>query len=247
MLTSLVVVVAEDDEKDFFITHRLLNNYNPTVLSASNLHEAREILKRGKTDIVLLDRRIPINAEAAPVPCSLDEWGKFIAEASMSCATLVYTGAPSMEDQDKAKESGALDYLEKHYFQRRPDQFVSRIKEAYDFWRRHKIVEGQAKMIEAQKDLAEQIARETRAAIGALKSEVSKLKSDHAVSSKQEEAIRTVAFQKGREMERRIWQAKTLGKKFGILAAVSAFGYAVWESCWHYFPLIGAFWKGYKH
>jgi PAS domain S-box-containing protein len=111
------VLIAEDDDNNFFLMKELLSDLNLNIIRASNGVEAVDAFKKGqKIDLVLMDIKMPL----------MDgyEATKQIREKSPDVAILAQTAYA--DDEMKAIESGCSGFISKPFVK---DRFLSLVKE----------------------------------------------------------------------------------------------------------------------
>lgn len=111
------VLIAEDDDNNFYLMKELLSDLNIRIIRASNGAEAVDAFKTGeKIDLVLMDIKMPI----------MDgyEATRQILEARPEAKILAQTAYA--DDEIKAIESGCMGFISKPFVK---DRFVSLVKE----------------------------------------------------------------------------------------------------------------------
>lgn len=111
------VLIAEDDDNNFFLMKELLSDLNLNIIRASNGVEAVDAFKKGqKIDLVLMDIKMPL----------MDgyEATKQIRKKSPDVAILAQTAYA--DDEVKAIESGCSGFISKPFVK---DRFLSLVKE----------------------------------------------------------------------------------------------------------------------
>ena len=106
MATSNVLVV-DDEEAIRRAVSRLLQRHGFEVESAGDGEEAREVLERGKTDVVVCDIAMP----------RMDgmTFLKHVSRRDLDIPVILMTGAPSLDTAIEAIEYGAFHYLTKPF------------------------------------------------------------------------------------------------------------------------------------
>lgn len=115
--TEKSVLIAEDDDNNFYLMKELLSDMNIRIIRASNGAEAVDAFKTGeKIDLVLMDIKMPI----------MDgyEATRQILEARPEAKILAQTAYA--DDEIKAIESGCMGFISKPFVK---DRFVSLVKE----------------------------------------------------------------------------------------------------------------------
>ena len=111
------ILIAEDDDNNFYLMKELLSEMNLRIIRASNGIEAVNAFKKGeKIDLVLMDIKMPL----------MDgyEATKKILEERPDARILAQTAYA--DDEVKAIESGCMGFISKPFIK---DRFVSLVKE----------------------------------------------------------------------------------------------------------------------
>jgi CheY-like chemotaxis protein len=111
------VLIAEDDDNNFYLMKELLSDMNLKIIRASNGAEAVDAFKSGeKIDLVLMDIKMPI----------MDgyEATRQILETQPEARILAQTAYA--DDEIKAIESGCMGFISKPFVK---DRFVSLVRE----------------------------------------------------------------------------------------------------------------------
>jgi hypothetical protein len=111
------ILIAEDDDNNFYLMKELLSEMNLRIIRASNGIEAVNAFKKGeKIDLVLMDIKMPL----------MDgyEATKKILEEKPDARILAQTAYA--DDEVKAIESGCMGFISKPFIK---DRFVSLVKE----------------------------------------------------------------------------------------------------------------------
>ena len=111
------ILIAEDDDNNFYLMKELLSEMNLKIIRASNGIEAVNAFKKGeKIDLVLMDIKMPL----------MDgyEATKKILEEKPDARILAQTAYA--DDEVKAIESGCMGFISKPFVK---DRFVSLVKE----------------------------------------------------------------------------------------------------------------------
>jgi CheY-like chemotaxis protein/anti-sigma regulatory factor (Ser/Thr protein kinase) len=114
---SKSVLIAEDDDNNFFLMKELLSDFNLNIIRATNGIEAVDAFRKGqKIDLVLMDIKMPL----------MDgyEATKEIRKINSDVAILVQTAYA--DDEVKAMESGCSGFISKPFVRER---FLSLVKE----------------------------------------------------------------------------------------------------------------------
>jgi CheY-like chemotaxis protein len=115
--TRKAVLIAEDDDNNFYLMKELLSDLNIKIIRASNGIEAVDAVKSGqKIDLVLMDIKMPL----------MDgyEATRMIHEERPDVTILAQTAYA--DDEIKAMESGCSGFISKPFIK---DRFVSMVKE----------------------------------------------------------------------------------------------------------------------
>ncbi|HEX2967725.1 MAG TPA: response regulator [Bacteroidales bacterium] len=115
--TEKSVLIAEDDDNNFYLMKELLSDMNLRIIRASNGLEAVDAFNAGeKIDLVLMDIKMPV----------MDgyEATRQILEKSPEAKILAQTAYA--DDEIKAIESGCMGFISKPFVK---DKFVSLVKE----------------------------------------------------------------------------------------------------------------------
>lgn len=111
------VLIAEDDDNNFYLMKELLSDMNLRIIRASNGAEAVDAFKTGeKIDLVLMDIKMPImdGYEATRQILETQPEAKILAQTAYA------------DDEIKAIESGCMGFISKPFVK---DRFVSLVKE----------------------------------------------------------------------------------------------------------------------
>jgi PAS domain S-box-containing protein len=111
------VLIAEDDDNNFFLMKELLSEMNLKIIRASNGVEAVDAFRTGeKIDLVLMDIKMPLmdGYEAARQILEEQPGAKILAQTAYA------------DDEVKALESGCMGFISKPFVK---DRFVSLVKE----------------------------------------------------------------------------------------------------------------------
>ncbi|HEX2920145.1 MAG TPA: ATP-binding protein [Bacteroidales bacterium] len=111
------VLIAEDDDNNFFLMKELLSDMNLKIIRASNGIEAVDAFKSGeRIDLVLMDIKMPImdGYEATRQILEKKPEAKILAQTAYA------------DDEIRAMESGCLGFISKPFIK---DRFVSLVKE----------------------------------------------------------------------------------------------------------------------
>jgi PAS domain S-box-containing protein len=111
------VLIAEDDDNNFYLMKELLSDLNLKIIRASNGMEAVDAFKKGqKIDLVLMDIKMPL----------MDgyEATRQILEEKPDARILAQTAYA--DDEIKAIESGCMGFISKPFVK---DRFVSLVRE----------------------------------------------------------------------------------------------------------------------
>ncbi len=101
-----IVLLVEDDKNILSSNRRILERSGITVLTAENLHEAREHLKNNALDVLVLDIMLPDGDGLT-----------FLPELRKSCSApvLFLTGKSSPDEKLAGLSAGGIDYITKPY------------------------------------------------------------------------------------------------------------------------------------
>jgi PAS domain S-box-containing protein len=111
------ILIAEDDDNNFFLMKELLSEMNLKIIRASNGVEAVDAFRTGeKIDLVLMDIKMPVmdGYEAARQILEEQPGAKILAQTAYA------------DDEVKALESGCMGFISKPFVK---DRFVSLVKE----------------------------------------------------------------------------------------------------------------------
>lgn len=111
------VLIAEDDDNNFYLMKELLSDLNIEIIRASNGEEAVDAFKSGKDiDLVLMDIKMPVMDGYEATRQILEEKpeAKILAQTAYA------------DDEIKAIESGCMGFISKPFIK---DRFVSLVKE----------------------------------------------------------------------------------------------------------------------
>lgn len=111
------VLIAEDDDNNFYLMKELLSDMNLNIIRASNGVEAVDAFNSGeKIDLVLMDIKMPImdGYEATRQILERQPEAKILAQTAYA------------DDEIKAIESGCMGFISKPFIK---DRFVSLVKE----------------------------------------------------------------------------------------------------------------------
>lgn len=111
------ILIAEDDDNNFYLMKELLSDLNINIIRASNGAEAVNAFKSGKDiDLVLMDIKMPVMDGYEATRQILEEKpeAKILAQTAYA------------DDEIKAMESGCMGFISKPFIK---DRFVSLVKE----------------------------------------------------------------------------------------------------------------------
>jgi PAS domain S-box-containing protein len=111
------ILIAEDDDNNFFLMKELLSDLNLTIIRASNGIEALDAFRSGeKIDLVLMDIKMPLmdGYEATKKILEVDPNARILAQTAYA------------DDEVKALESGCVGFISKPFIK---DRFISLVKE----------------------------------------------------------------------------------------------------------------------
>lgn len=102
---SLTILLAEDEDANFYYFEEILDKYNVNILRAVNGIEAINICKTEKVDLVFMDINMPVLGGYEAV--------KEIRKINLEVPIIAQTAYAMLEDRQKAIESGCNDYISK--------------------------------------------------------------------------------------------------------------------------------------
>jgi PAS domain S-box-containing protein len=111
------ILIAEDDDNNFYLMKELLSDMNLKIIRASNGAEAVDVFRSGeKIDLVLMDIKMPImdGYEATRQILEKQPEAKILAQTAYA------------DDEIKAIESGCMGFISKPFVK---DRFVSLVRE----------------------------------------------------------------------------------------------------------------------
>lgn len=111
------VLIAEDDDNNFFLMKELLSDMNLKIIRASNGLEAVDAFRKGeKIDLVLMDIKMPM----------MDGYEAIRQILEKKPETRILAQTAYADDEVKAMESGCLGFISKPFIK---DRFVSLVRE----------------------------------------------------------------------------------------------------------------------
>lgn len=99
------VLIAEDDHPNYMYLRELIRETRANILRAKNGHEAVNMCKEARIDLILMDIKMPI--------LNGFEATKAIRELGMNTPIIAQTAYAFSEDKEMAIESGCNDYISK--------------------------------------------------------------------------------------------------------------------------------------